>query len=69
MDWSDYSSDTFENSHPDIGGWEFWKVFDQRPEFVKFVMILYDCTGTYKNFQIYCKGRLDATSEQESEEF
>ena len=58
--WRDYSEDTFEDNHPDIGGKTFSWVYRERSEFVKFVLIMYDVTGTYKKFQEYCKQRNEA---------
>ena len=56
-EWRNYSEDKFEDNHPDIGGKTFSWVYRERSEFVKFVLIMYDVTGTYKKFQDYCKQR------------
>ena len=58
MAWYELSAEIFPEDHPDIGGWTFKRVFEERGEFVKYVMIMYDVTGTYSYFQNYCKGRL-----------
>ena len=49
--WSKLATETFPEDHPDIGGWTFERVFEERPEFEKYILIMYDVTGTYNIFQ------------------
>ena len=61
--WSKLGAETFPEDHPDIAGWTFEKVFEERPEFVKYILIMYEVTGVYQIFQRYCKSRNEQTSE------
>ena len=60
--WSKLATETFPEDHPDIGGWTFERVYKERKEFVKYIGIMFEVTGTYQIFQRYCKGK-NAASE------
>ena len=56
MGWRDHGQDKF-GEHPEIGGWTFDRIYEERPEYIKFVLIWYGVTGPMKKFQEYCKER------------
>ena len=59
MGWNELATELFPEDHPDVGGWCFSKIYEQRPDFVKYVRIMYDVTGLYKIFQQYVNGRYE----------
>ena len=58
MSWNELKNECFAEEFPDIGGWSFSKVFDERKKFVRYSQIWTETSGIYKKFKIYCKGRL-----------
>ena len=59
--WNESNHEILDKKHPDVGGWTFERIYEQRPKYIKFVLIWYDVTGPMKKFHEYCKARNEST--------
>ena len=51
-------SDTFPENFPDVGSWEFKRVWAERREFCKFSLDWSNPTGIFEKFQKFCKQKI-----------
>ena len=43
---------------PDIGGWDFERVWKERQEWCQFALRWKSATGLFKEFQMFCKSKI-----------
>ena len=47
----------FPQNFPDIGGWDFERVWKERQEWCQFALKWKSATGLFKEFQMFCKAK------------